>query len=104
NGKFLRRTVTDYQKDMVTISKYDDTPDKLWCYTKEKYSKGKLISSHWNVVDSPTETKDLFEYDENGLLIKISHYKLNSGSEELENYTEYKYKYYKNKDVAKKEV
>ena len=100
NGKFLRRTVTDYQKDMVTISKYDDTPDKLWCYTKEKYSKGKLISSHWNVVDSPTETKDLFEYDENELLIKISHYNLNSGSEELEYYTEYKYKYYKKKDVA----
>lgn len=100
NGKFLRRTVTVYKYNMKTIYLYNDSPDKLWSFTEEKYSYGtnKLFRRYWKVLDSSTERIEIFEYNRNDLLKRILTYGIDSqsGKNRLESFTKYKYKYYKN--------
>ena len=98
NGEFLRRTVTVYQDDLITTYLYDDAPDKLWCYTEEKYNylTDKIIRRYWKVIDSSVEEKEIFEYNKKGLLRKVSTYRvdLRTGKDKLEKYTKYRYDYY----------
>jgi hypothetical protein len=98
NGIFLRRTLTIYKHNLKTTYLYDDSPDKLWCYTEEKYNflTDKLIRKYWKVLDSTVERKEIFEYNIKGLLKKILTYDVDlvTGKDELESYTKYKYKYY----------
>lgn len=98
NGKFLRRTVTVYSLNLKTKYLYDDSPDKLWSVTEEKYNflNDKLIRRYWKVLDSSTERIEIFEYNKKGLLKKVLTYDVNSktGKDELEAFTKYKYDYY----------
>ena len=99
NGKFLRRTVTVYERNLKTTYLYDDSPDKLWSFTEEKYDylTDKLIRRYWKVLDSTTERIEIFEYNKKGLLKRILTYgvDLQTGKDELEKFTKYKYEYYK---------
>jgi hypothetical protein len=99
NGKFLRRTVSVYKYNLKTIYIYDDSPDKLWSFTEEKYNYGtnKLLRRYWKVLDSPTERIEIFEYNRNDLLKRVLTYGIDSqsGKNKLESFTKYKYKYYK---------
>jgi len=98
-GKFLRRTVTIYNDDHNIVTKYlyDDDPDKLWSYTETKYDylTKQPLRKFWKVLNSTTETKDIYIYNRKKLLVKILHYNVaQNGRDELEYYTKYKYKLY----------
>lgn len=100
NGKFLRRTVTVYERNLKTKYLYDDSPDKLWSLTEEKYDylTDKLIRRYWKVLDSTTERIEMFEYNRKGLLKRILTYAVDvqTGKNKLESFTRYKYEYIKN--------
>lgn len=92
-GEFLYRIEYRYEKygNDITEIRYDNKPDSLWCITEYKYNYNKqLIRKFWKVVGSTTETRDLYIYNKENLLIKVLHY----SGEELNGYTKYKYKYY----------
>ncbi|MBC3760053.1 hypothetical protein H7U19_16720 [Hyunsoonleella sp. SJ7] len=91
--KFLYRQEFRYDRwgEIVTEIRYDNKPDSLWCITEWQYNYDKqLIRKFWKVIGSKTETKDVYIYNRKKLLVKILHY----SGEELEGYTNYKYKLY----------
>lgn len=98
NEKFLRRTVTVYERNLKTTYVYDDSPDKLSSFKEEKYDylTGRIIRKYWKVLDSTVEEVEIFEYNKNGLLKRVSTYKvdLRTGKDVLESFTTYRYKYY----------
>lgn len=98
-GKFLRRIVTVYndEQNIVTVYLYDDEPDKLWSYTETRYDyfTKQPLRKYWKVLNSTTETKDIYIYNRKKLLVKILHYNVDqNGKDELQHYTRYKYKLY----------
>jgi hypothetical protein len=98
-GKFLRRTVTIYNdaQNIVTIYLYDDEPNKLWGFTETKYDyfTKQPLRKYWKILNSTTETKDIYIYNRKKLLVKILHYNVDQeGRDVLEYYSKYKYKLY----------
>ena len=98
-GKFLRRTVWVYndQDDLVTTYKYDDHPDSLWSYTETRYDylTNQPQRKYWKVLNSRTETKDIYIYNRKKLLKTVLHYGVDlQGRDELQYYKKYKYELY----------
>lgn len=99
NGEFLRRTVTVYNDDnhIVTVYKYDKEPHNLWSYTETRYDflTKRPLRKHWKVLNSTTETKEIYIYNRKKLLVKVLHYRVDQfGRDELEYFTKYKHKLY----------
>ena len=91
--KFSYRQAFRYDKsnNIETELRYDDKPDSLWCINEWQYNYDRqLIRKLWKVVGSETETRDIYIYDKQKLLIKI----LNYNGEVLKSYKRYKYKFY----------
>lgn len=98
-GKFLRRTVWIYNDSdgITTEYKYDDKPDSLWSISEIRYDifSKRPIRKYWKVVNSRTETKDIYKYNRKKLLKKVFHYNVDiDGTDELQSLTKYKYKLY----------
>lgn len=96
-GAFLRRTLWVYndQDHIVTTYLYDNHPDSLWSFTEITYDflTKQPERMYWKVLNSRTESKEIYIYNRMKLLNKILHYGVDIESRDvLDYYKKYKYK------------